>query len=235
MKTIKMIYFTHRHAAHHDRYNVRGMFTAARNNTLVPRFPICCDPVTNMIIEEQTFLPDTIYKLEQVREHLRPSVGQGMIFADDNQYLNGGVHAIMSSSNQPAALYKQYIITGLKCNERVTARNLNNPDITLVIGTTHMAMALPTYARADHIGQIHDLVVDTSGFDEEQGTISPEVVGRIIQTFMKLEPDAYGANAPTLKYKIHWIDGRYREYRHGAFHIIHHISWVSMKGGLLPW
>ena len=113
-------------------------------NTLVPRALVHRDPATNRIIQEQTFLPDTIYKLEQVPEHLHPSVGQGMVFGDDNQYLNGGVHAIMSSSNQPVALYELDIVTGLKCDQRPATRNLNEPSISLPIGTTYMAMVMPT-------------------------------------------------------------------------------------------
>ena len=130
----------------------------------------------DLIYKELTFLPDTIYKLEQIPRHLRPSVGKGMVFADDNQYLNDGAHAIMSTSGQPVALYQQYIITGLKCDERVHARNLNERSLSMAIGTTHMAMALPTYARSDRNGIVHDMVVDVSGFDMETGTVLPKVV-----------------------------------------------------------
>ena len=79
------------------------------------------------------------------------------------------------------------------------------------------------------------MVVDVSGFDTETGTISPEVVGRIIATYVKPEPDEYGNVVPTMKYMVHWIDGRYRECRRESFRIILHVSWVSMQGGLLPW
>ena len=60
-----------------------------------------------------------------------------------------------------------------------------------------MAMTMPTYAKAHLIGQVHDLVVDISGFDKELGTISPEVIGRIIETFVKPEHDDYGVIIPT--------------------------------------
>ena len=78
-----------------------------------------------------------------------------------------------------------------------------------------MAMALQTYAyaRGDHVGQVHNLVVDKSGFDKEDGTVSHEVVGRIIETFMKNKPNKQGVVVRTLKYKIHWIDGRTCEYK----------------------
>ena len=152
-----------------------------------------------------------IYKLEQVPVHLRPSVSHGAIFANNNHLLNRGVHAIMSSLNQLVALFKQYIITRLLCDEQVAARNLNDSELALIIGTTHMAMAPPTYARADCAGQVHDLVVNTSGFEKEDGTVSFEVVGRMIETFMKNEPNTQGVVVPTMKYKIHWIDGRTRE------------------------
>ena len=98
-----------------------------------------------------------------------------------------------------------------------------------------MAMALPTYARSDRNGLVHDMVVDISGFDMETGTISPEIVGRIIETYNKPEPNEYGVIVPTTKYMVHWIDGRYRECRCESFRIILHVSWVSMRGGLLPW
>ena len=49
------------------------------------------------------------------------------------------------------------------------------------------------------------------------------------------EPNEYGVVVPTTKYMIHWIDGRYCECRRDLFRIILHVSWVSMKGGLLPW
>ena len=232
----KMVYFAHLHCIYPDHHNnVRGMFDPMPNNTLIPRAPVRRDPGTNRIVQESTFLPDTIYKLEQVPEHLQPSVGKGMVFADDNQYLNGGVHAIMSTSGQPVALYEQYIITGLKCDERAHARNLNDHSLSMPIGTTHMAMALPTYGKADCNGHVHDLVVDISGFDTETGTVSPEVVGRIIETYNKIEPDDYGVNIPTTKYMVHWLDGRYRECRRESFRIILHVSWVSMKGGQQLW
>ena len=162
-------------------------------------------------------------------------LGVPIVFADDNQYLNGGVHAIMSTSGQPVALYEQYIITGLKCDERAHARNLNEHSLSMPIGTTHMAMALPTYSRADRHGHVHDTVVDISDIDMEAGTISPEVVGRIIETYNKLEPNKYGVNVPNTKYMVHWIDGRYRECRRESFRIILHVSWVSMRGGLQRW
>ena len=97
-----------------------------------------------------------------------------------------------------------------------------------------MAMVLRTYAKADRIGQVHDTVVDILGFDRELGTNSPEVVGRIIEAFVKPEPNEYGVVVPTTKYKVYWIDGRYRECRRDSFRIILHVFWVSMKGGLLP-
>ena len=160
-KTITMVYFAHVHRLYRDHHNnVRGKFNPKPTNTLIPRAPVRRDPATNWIIQEATFLPDTIYKLEQIPWHLRPSVGKGMVFADNNQYLNGGAHAIMSTSGQPVALYEQYIITGLKCDERVHARNLNESSLSMPIGTTHMAMALPTYARSNRNGLVHDMVVD---------------------------------------------------------------------------
>ena len=146
-----MVYFAHGHIVHRNHHNnVRGKFTVMPNNTLIPR--------ALSVVQEATFLPDTIYKLVQVREHLRPSVGKGMVFADDNQYLNGGVHAIMSTSGQPVVLYDQYVITGLKFDECAHARNLNEPSICLPIRTTNMAMALPAYAKGNRIGQVHDLL-----------------------------------------------------------------------------
>ena len=103
------------------------------------------------------------------------------------------------------------------------------------IGTTHMAMALPTYSRADRNGRVHDIVVDISGFDNETGTVTPEMIGRIIETYDKIEPNDYGVEAPITKYMVHWIDGRYRECRRESFRIILHVSWVAMRGALLPW
>ena len=85
--------------------------------------------------------------------------------------------------------------------------NRNRDGAALVVGTTHMTMALPTYARADRVGEVHDLVVDTSGFNKDEGTVSQEVVGRIIKTFIKNEPNNVGVVVPKMKCKIHWIDG----------------------------
>ena len=139
-----------------------------------------------------------------------------MVFAEYNQHINDGVHAIMSSSGQPVALYQQYIITGMRCDQqRVQARNVNEESPSMPIGTTHMAMALLTYAKGDKIGKARDLVVDISGFDRESGTISPEVIGRIIKVYNKPELNEYGVDLPTQKYMVHWIDGRYRECRRG--------------------
>ena len=171
-----MVFFAHTYRIFRDHHqNLRGKFDSMPNNTLVSRAPIRGDPEMNRIIQEKIFLADTIYKLEQVPEHLLPYVGKGLVFADDNQYINDGANAIMSTSGQPVALYKQYIVTGMQCDQRVHARNLNDSSLSLPIGTTHMAMALLMYAKGDKNGKARDIVVDISDFDKESGTISPEV------------------------------------------------------------
>ena len=138
-----MIFFAHQHTTSWDKHNnVRGQYKLMVHNTRVPR-------ADGAIIPEETFLPHVIYKLKKVPIHLHPAITPCAIFANNKHWIHCMVHEIMSSLNQPAYLFDQFIITRLKYDKHVAACNIVDPDYTSNIGTTNMATEFPIYARPD--------------------------------------------------------------------------------------